>query len=248
MQMKSIEDFESKSDKVSHHGYHRFYDGYLNNLKEGKPFKMLELGYDKGYSIELWRQYFGEKATIDSIDILDNPNNPLVNQYFKINQENINDLEKFCSNKINVYSFIIDDASHVPEHQWNSFIRLIDCLQPGGLYIIEDIETSFWKESHIYGIPFNALKTGLGKKLWAIFSYINREFISKEDLEKLNLTVLEKKALDQIESLLIGYNTLIFTKKQEKNNIYYREFENYKLIQNINSRKSKKSFFTWFRK
>jgi hypothetical protein len=41
--------------------------------------------------------------------------------------------------------FIIDDGSHVPEHQISSFDYLFqEVLMPGGTYIIEDIETSYW--------------------------------------------------------------------------------------------------------
>jgi hypothetical protein len=50
------------------------------------------------------------------------------------------------------FSIIIDDGSHVPSHQWKTFTYLWKSLAPGGLYIIEDVETSYWKNSsHIYG-------------------------------------------------------------------------------------------------
>lgn len=240
--MKSIKETSSKSDKVSHHGYHRFYDLFLSKLNNGQEFNMLELGYDKGYSISLWHEFFEGRVKIDSIDILENPVNSLLNKYYKINQDDLPALDNFSSDKIEYYSFIIDDASHVPSHQWNTFLRLIKCLRPGGIYIIEDIETSFWKESHIYGIPFNALKTSLSLKLNAVFSFINNEFISPSDLKKLKLETIEINALNQIESMFIGYNCIIFTKKDVINNGYYRNFEDYKLKENIGSNTSKKKF------
>jgi len=41
--------------------------------------------------------------------------------------------------------FINDDGSHVPEHQLFSFDYLFhELLMPGGTYIIEDVETSYW--------------------------------------------------------------------------------------------------------
>ena len=44
----------------------------------------------------------------------------------------------------NRYDIIIDDGSHVPQHQITSLACLLPALNPGGLYIIENVETSYW--------------------------------------------------------------------------------------------------------
>ncbi len=44
----------------------------------------------------------------------------------------------------NRYDIIIDDGSHVPQHQIISLACLLRALNPGGLYIIEDLKTSYW--------------------------------------------------------------------------------------------------------
>ena len=41
---------------------------------------------------------------------------------------------------------MVDDGSHLPEHQLLTFRRLFPSITPGGLYIIEGTETSYWKE------------------------------------------------------------------------------------------------------
>ncbi|APD47548.1 hypothetical protein KQ302_04030 [Synechococcus sp. CS-602] len=49
---------------------------------------------------------------------------------------------------------IVDDGSHFPPHQLSSFSILFDqLLRPGGLYIFEDVETSYWITVDIYGYP-----------------------------------------------------------------------------------------------
>ena len=43
---------ESNSDKVSHHGYHRFYPWFLEHLR-GQNVNFLEIGIDKTESLKL---------------------------------------------------------------------------------------------------------------------------------------------------------------------------------------------------
>ena len=43
------------------------------------------------------------------------------------------------------FDIIIDDGSHVVSHQIASFNALFDeALKPGGIYMVEDLETSYW--------------------------------------------------------------------------------------------------------
>jgi hypothetical protein len=51
--------------------------------------------------------------------------------------------------------FINDDGSHIPEHQLLSFNTLFPLLCEGGIYIIEDIETSYWTKTSSYGYSTN---------------------------------------------------------------------------------------------
>ena len=53
------------------------------------------------------------------------------------------------------YDIIIDDCSHHPDHQIISLMYLYAAIKPGGLYVIEDIESSYWNRAgaEIYGYP-----------------------------------------------------------------------------------------------
>ena len=60
---------------------------------------------------------------------------------------------------------IVDDGSHVPWHQLLTFEIMFETwLKPGGLYIIEDVETSYLDGTNprIYG--YDIIDAGLGKK------------------------------------------------------------------------------------
>jgi hypothetical protein len=53
------------------------------------------------------------------------------------------------------WDIVIDDGSHIPRHQLLSFSVLFPCVRPGGMYVIEDIESSYWDgpRAGIYGMP-----------------------------------------------------------------------------------------------
>ena len=47
---------------------------------------------------------------------------------------------------------IVDDGSHIPSHMILSLVALWNTLKPGGVYVMEDIETSYWQNhAGIYG-------------------------------------------------------------------------------------------------
>lgn len=223
-------DFEKsnlESDKTIHHGYQRFYPYFLEPLRKIQNLKMLELGYDNGYSIGIWKSYFSNPK-IDSIDIIDNPNDDRLNNYFHVNQDKIEDLDHFIKTIPYRYHFIIDDASHIPIHQWNTFIRFFDLLEDGGVYIIEDTETNFWGRAWQYGYGFDSRIFSIYTKLNIINEIINSEFIEEDLKAKYQLSDLEFQCLQQIELMTVGQNCIIFVKKSEKFKKYYRTFEDYR--------------------
>ena len=53
------------------------------------------------------------------------------------------------------FTVIIDDGSHLPSHQLLSLETLWPSLAPGGLYIVEDVETSYWAQhAQLYGYSY----------------------------------------------------------------------------------------------
>jgi hypothetical protein len=52
------------------------------------------------------------------------------------------------------WDIVIDDGSHLPRHQLVSFCALFPFVRPGGLYIIEDIESSYYNSPSpsLYGV------------------------------------------------------------------------------------------------
>lgn len=132
------------SDKSSlHHGYTKYYDYYFSNICNSVK-NLLEIGVFNGSSIKMWEEYF-KNAEINGIDI--NPQcKKIENNRIKIHigdQSDILFLKEICGSK--KYDIIIDDGSHLSEHQIKTFEFLFDYVLDGGLYIIEDTKTSYHK-------------------------------------------------------------------------------------------------------
>ena len=136
------------TDKSSkNHNYVKTYDKYFKDIKN--EFKnVLEIGVLNGSSLKMWEEYF-PNATIYGIDM-----NPNCKQYeterckIIVSKQDDEELIKtHIKDKKLVFDTIIDDGSHISNHQISSFNLLFDNLKNGGLYIIEDVCCSYW-ESH----------------------------------------------------------------------------------------------------
>ena len=74
-------------------------------------------------------------------------------------------LKKMMADVGKQFDIIVDDGSHVPWHQIFTFETIFKTwLKPGGIYVIEDIETSYWNSHNakIYG--YDIIDTGVGKR------------------------------------------------------------------------------------
>lgn len=129
------------TDKCSKdHNYLNKYEFFLNKWKDAE-FVFLELGVLKGASLEMWGNYF-KQAKIYGVDI-----NPECKKHERENRKviigdlgNEDVLEKI--GELNP-TIIVDDASHLWSHQIKAIYHLLPRLQSGGVYIMEDLETSF---------------------------------------------------------------------------------------------------------
>ena len=122
------------------HNYLGKYEFFLKKWEEEK-FTLLELGVFRGASLAMWSDYF-INAEIYGVDIDEECLKYEGNRKHII----ISDLsdEKVLAKLRNLKpTIIVDDASHFWSHQNKGIINLFDCLPSGGVYILEDLETSF---------------------------------------------------------------------------------------------------------
>lgn len=129
-------------DKWLH--YLEIYEQHFAKYR-GQDIKFLEIGVFKGGSLEMWRSYFGAQSKICGIDI-----DPACAAYatpgttVKIGSQADPAFLKSVVAEFGTPDIILDDGSHVAKHQEVSFQTLFPLLAEGGLYIIEDLHTSYW--------------------------------------------------------------------------------------------------------
>lgn len=136
------------------HGYATFYARHLRRHRLRRR-RVLEIGvgglggYDNrtiGGSLRYWRDYF-PRARVVGLDIQakDVSLGPRVSVVCG-DQSSPEDLGRAIRALGGPPEIVIDDGSHVGAHQWASFEHLFPLMAPGGVYVIEDLHTSYWPD------------------------------------------------------------------------------------------------------
>ena len=128
--------------------YLSIYDRHLSAYRN-KPVRFLEIGVFKGGSLALWRKYLGPEAVIFGIDI--DPSCAAFDGRAAQVRIGSQDDPAFLENVVNEMGgldVVIDDGSHISSHQTTSFKVLFPKLSETGVYICEDLHTSYWRGAH----------------------------------------------------------------------------------------------------
>jgi demethylmacrocin O-methyltransferase len=149
------------TDKVNGHFYTYHYETHFSKFRNEK-INLLEIGvggYDKpdkgGESLRMWKEFF-KKGNIFGIDIYDK--HLLEEERIKIFKGSQTDkvFLKSVARQIGPLDIVIDDGSHINSHVITSFNILFPFLKIGGIYAIEDVQTSYWTDHG--GDSFNLKK------------------------------------------------------------------------------------------
>lgn len=159
------------TDKAYFHKYLDFYAKYLP--KRDFKGRLLEIGVLDGGSLRMWREYY-PKAEIVGIDIQE-PNIDLPG----VTQLQVDSKDILALKELGKFDVIIDDGSHMTLDQQLSFYWLYyNQLNKDGLYVIEDIHTSFYDQ------------------------YKNAKYTTMEMLELLNYKVIQyRRSPDDLDSM-----------------------------------------------
>ena len=127
--------------------YFPVYELYFLKIKN-KKINLLEIGIQNGGSLDIWSNYFKKANSIVGSDIdLKCKNVEFKNKKIKLVIGDIN--KKPTLKKIPYlaqgFDIIIDDGSHKSQDISNTFLNLYPYLKPGGIYFIEDLHCSYWK-------------------------------------------------------------------------------------------------------
>jgi hypothetical protein len=127
------------------HHYFEVYERHLSPYR-GKPVRMLEIGIQNGGSLEMWRRYFGPDAVLFGIDI-DERCRVLDGKSASVrigSQDDVVFLEDVLDEMGGV-DIVLDDGSHFMNHIRTSFETIFPHLSDGGIYLVEDLHTAYWR-------------------------------------------------------------------------------------------------------
>jgi hypothetical protein len=149
--------------------YFEIYERYVAPFK-GTACTYLEIGVAKGGSLDIFQEYLGDKARLVGLDV-----NP---ECLKEARERVEILigdqgdPAFLAEAVvpkGPFDIIVDDGGHIPDQQLVSFFTLFPQLKDGGVYIVEDMHSTFWLggQASRIGINFYDFAKGLVEKLSA---------------------------------------------------------------------------------
>lgn len=123
--------------------YDRLFSPYRNTGAT-----LLEIGVYKGASIKSWREYLGDGSTVVGVDV--NPDcvqwdDPADRRHVRIGDQSDPAFLQRLGEEFGPFNIVVDDGSHMTDHQIASFNGLFArYVAPGGVYFIEDTNTSLW--------------------------------------------------------------------------------------------------------
>ena len=195
-------------------GFIQLYEKYFSSLRDSK-INILEIGIENGDSLRIWREYFS-KANICGVDI-DKKN-------FKIDNVDIQHGDQsnnvFLLSLINIYKnfdIIIDAGSHQAKHIISSFNFLFPYLNDNGIYIIEDLQTSYFPR-------YGGSRINLNKKQSSM-NFV-KSLADSINYEKNNRPFFKKNKFDGlIKSIHFHQNIAFIYKGQSIKYFYNQDFK-----------------------
>lgn len=169
-----------KSPKSNVHAYTAVYDELFRGRRDITT-SVLEIGigyrfykghwmkgnkqYITGASLRAWRDYF-PNAHVYGCDIARHIlfQDDRISTFFmdQSKQDQASVVERSVPAESRPLDIIVDDGSHIPEHQFLSAIRLFPLVRDGGIYVVEDVKRSnlaMFEPAHIDAF---AKKSGVG--------------------------------------------------------------------------------------
>jgi len=169
--------------------------------------KVLEIGVGGytnpnvgGASLRMWRSYF-PNAEVIGIDIVPKVIDEPRIRFIQCDQSSRDQLEQIAA--LGPYDVIIDDGSHIQQHVVLTFETLYPVLNPGGVYVIEDLATAYTESTG--GGPPGTEGTGLSIARM-LLDEVNREGIPNADL------VLDEQYCDV--GAIHAYASLLFVERR----------------------------------
>lgn len=149
--MKYVDLFVEHDDLVSDKWEQYFYEYqelFKKYLDKNKPLNILEIGVQNGGSLQIWKKFLPAGSKIYGVDVNANCKNLNFGEDIQVYIGNASTKEFWADNLQDVtFDVILDDGSHLCKEVIDTFETIFTTkLNIGGTYIIEDLQTSYWKD------------------------------------------------------------------------------------------------------
>jgi hypothetical protein len=139
------------TDKEGAHGYAGPYERHLARFRH-EPVTLLEIGIGHyldpargGESLRMWKAYF-PAATIIGLDIEDKSHFAEERITIVVGDQADRVVLRDIATRHGPFDIVIDDGSHRSEHVIATFEALFPHVRDGGVYVVEDLQTSYWEK------------------------------------------------------------------------------------------------------
>jgi len=202
--------FNQNSGRLIHKWVHYFgiYERHFSRF-QSKEIVMLEIGVSQGGSLQMWKHYFGSKVKIYGIDI-----DPKCKQFEEENVEifigsqSDRTFLRGIKAKIPAVDILIDDGGHTMKQQIVTFEELFDHIKEDGVYVCEDLHTSY------------LLKYGGGYRRRGSFIEYSKKFIDYINAWDANPRQLKVNHFTRSVDSLHFYNNMLVIEKRNMEKPY----------------------------
>jgi hypothetical protein len=179
-------DFLTNDDKIIHKWAHYFpiYERHFARW-QNRSLVFWEAGVYGGGSLQMWQRYFGPNAVIVGLDI-----NPECKSHearginIRIGDQADPVFLNSVIEEFGVPDVVLDDASHHMKLTWDMFEFLYPKLPKNGVYMVEDMHTSYWPKwgggLHVENSFINRCKR--------LIDELNAEHIKEDDVKPTEFT------------------------------------------------------------
>lgn len=141
--------FYSNQDRLLIHKWLHYFDIYDRHFSpyRARDVIVVEFGVYQGGSLQMWRDYFGPAARIVGVDI--DPRCKTLERYgleIVIGDQQDPDFLRSLADQLGPMDVIIEDGGHTMAQQLTTFREMWPAVRDGGVYLVEDLHTSYWSE------------------------------------------------------------------------------------------------------
>lgn len=116
---------------------------------QGQPITVLEIGVAWGGSLQMWRHYFGEQATIIGVDIDPSCRSQESERILiEIGDQADPAFLSELAGRFGPFDVVMDDGGHTMAQQITTFETLFPSVKDGGVYQCEDVNSSYMLDQY----------------------------------------------------------------------------------------------------